>query len=207
MKPFWLAINYLFKPTVEPMNIRVAICVGHSRFISGRRDGGALSAGNVQEWNYNKELAITLKDKLLEESIPCFIVDHYHGNGYTDSMKWLASHLEAEKATHAIELHFNAANGNARGHEWLYWHSSSTGQKMAVALSGKFKEWFSALPARGAKAKSAGDRGGEFLRLTRCPAVIAEPFFGDNEADWKFATENEYAIAGAIAQALKETIV
>lgn len=206
MKPFWLSLAYLFRPTVEPMDHKIAICVGHSRFINGKRDGGAVSVGNVQEWTYNRALAITLQSKLQDLGLKSFIVDHYHGNGYTDSMKWLASHLQAEGATHACELHFNAASGGARGHEWLYWGSSEKSQKMAIALSDTFKEWFPQLPSRGAKSKTSGDRGAEFLRLTRCPAVICEPFFGDNAADWAFATSHEYEIAGAMAQAIKEAI-
>ena len=36
---------------------------------------------------------------------------------------------------------------------------------------------------RGIKERKSG-RGSEFLRQTPCPAVICEPFFGDNEGDW-----------------------
>lgn len=194
---------------MEPNPAKIAICIGHSRFIGGKRDGGATSAdGKTNEWAFNRELGITLQEKLRALGIKSFIVDRYQGTGYTDSMKWLASHLVAEHATHAVELHFNAATGTARGHEWLYYHSSDKGQDMAVALSNKFKEWFPSLPSRGAKAKSTGERGGEFLKLTKCPAVIAEPFFGDSPTDWAFASnvDNQYLMAGAIAQALKEAI-
>lgn len=202
----WQRIKLWLKPTMEPNPAKIAICIGHSRFIGGKRDGGATSVSGVSEWEYNRELGLTIQEKLRADGIKSFIVDRYQGNGYTDSAKWLASHLQAEHATHAIELHFNAATGTARGHEFLYWHSSEKGQKMATFIENNFKRWFPEQIARGAKSKTASDRGGAFLQLTKCPAVICEPGFGDNEKDWAFLRAHDYEIAGCIAQALKEAI-
>jgi N-acetylmuramoyl-L-alanine amidase len=44
-----------------------------------------------------------------------------------------------------------------------------------------------------------GERGGEFLKLTHCPAVIAEPFFGSNPQEWQTASSSVSAIAEAMA--------
>jgi N-acetylmuramoyl-L-alanine amidase len=52
---------------------------------------------------------------------------------------------------------------------------------------------------RGIKAKVSGERGGEFLKLTHCPAVIAEPFFGDNPQEWQVASSSVSAMAEAMA--------
>jgi N-acetylmuramoyl-L-alanine amidase len=52
---------------------------------------------------------------------------------------------------------------------------------------------------RGIKAKVSGERGGEFLKLTHCPAVIAEPFFGDNAQEWQTASSSVSAMAEAMA--------
>jgi N-acetylmuramoyl-L-alanine amidase len=200
--------NIVTKSPMEPNQAKIAICIGHSRSIGGKRDGGATSVTGVSEWAYNRELGRTLQEKLLAEGIKSFIVDSYRGNGYTDSMKWLASHLKAEGATHALELHFNAAAGTARGHEVLYWNSSEKGQKMAIYIENNFRRWFPEQIPRGAKSRSSGDRGGEFLKLTHCPSVIVEPFFGDNVDDWTYFSkvDNQYLLAGCIAQALKEAI-
>ncbi len=182
----------------------VAICVGHSRFIGGKRDGGAVSAGDVSEWTYNRELALWIQQLLVARGIDAFVEDKYEGNGYTDSMRWLASYLKGRQATLAVELHFNAATGSARGHEWLYWGASSKSRELAGHLSLSFAEAVPEIPARGIKPRTSADRGGEFLRLTHCPAVICEPFFGDNAKDWDIAVTRKKTIAKAIAKGISD---
>lgn len=188
--------------SVPKLKSMVAICVGHSRKINGRTEGGAIAVDGTQEWAYNNELAGMIWRELRYADINCFVVDEYHGTGYTDAMKWLASHLDGRGAKLAIELHFNASSGGARGHEWLHWGSSLKSQTFAEALHDSFKASFPAMKDRGVKAKSSSDRGAEFLRLTKCPAVIAEPFFGDNTEDWQTATQSKEEIAKAIARGI-----
>ena len=113
---------------------------------------------------------------------------------------------EDEVLFNSVLAYFNAATGTARGHEFLYWHESEKGQKMATFIENNFKRWIPEQNARGAKSRTASDRGGAFLQLTKCPAVICEPGFGDNKQDWEFLRGHDYEIAGCIAQALKEAI-
>jgi N-acetylmuramoyl-L-alanine amidase len=204
----WLAgrIGDAVLPTIRtmPPETLVALCVGHSRHINGRRDGGAVSAGGVQEWEFNRDLAFEIERILREKGVQAFVLDDYRGSGYTDSMRWVASELRARKATVALELHFNAANGTARGHEWLYWGHSKRGKALADALRGAYAEAFPSAVSRGSKPRVSGDRGGEFLKLTHCPAVIAEPFFGDNPQEWQIAASGLTAIAEAMAEGLMD---
>lgn len=72
-----------------------------------------------------------------------------------------------------------------------------------VHLFGKLS---TGIPARGTKPRTSADRGGEFLRLTHCPAVICEPFFGDNAADWRVAVDRKGDMADAIAQGISNFI-
>jgi N-acetylmuramoyl-L-alanine amidase len=188
--------------SVPKLKSMVAICVGHSRKINGRTEGGAVAVDGTQEWAYNNELAGMIWRELRYADINCFVVDEYHGTGYTDAMKWLASHLDGRGAKLAIELHFNASSGGARGHEWLHWGSSLKSQTFAEALHDSFKASFPAAKDRGVKGKSVSDRGAEFLRLTKCPAVIAEPGFGDNTEDWRMLTQSKDEVAKAIANGI-----
>lgn len=176
----------------------VAICVGHSR----TGDNGALSADNTTEWDYNRRLASELHDALFVRKISAFIVDEYDGNGYGAAMRWVAGHVEQKHASLAVELHFNAANGSAQGHEWLYWASSTKSKKLAESVRDAFVSAFPVRKSRGARGKTSGDRGAEFLRLTHCPAIICEPFFGDNLSEWEFAKANMAGIADAIAEGI-----
>jgi N-acetylmuramoyl-L-alanine amidase len=184
--------------TMPPESL-VAICVGHSRHINGKRDGGAVSAGGVSEWTFNRDLAFQIDRILREKGVQSFVIDDYRGSGYTDSMRWLASEIKAKGATVAIECHFNAATGTAKGHEWLFWQTSKGGKALATALRGAYEEAFPLSVNRGIKAKVSGERGGEFLKLTHCPTVIAEPFFGDNAQEWQTASSSVSAMAEAMA--------
>ena len=180
----------------------IAICIGHSRKINGRFDGGAVSVGNVQERTYNGELAKIIKRELEADGVTAIIIDEYEGGGYTSAMTWLAGQIKDIQADAAIELHFNSASETARGHEWLYWHSSANSKRLANEIEDIFSEVLPGMPNRGIKAIDGSDRGGEFLRRTHCPAVIAEPFFGSNSNDWEIATAHKETIGIAIASGI-----
>ena len=66
----WLAgrVGDAVIPNYRPMppETLVAICVGHSRHINGKRDGGAVSVGGVSEWTFNLDLAQEI-DRILRE--------------------------------------------------------------------------------------------------------------------------------------------
>jgi len=184
----------------------VAICIGHSREVNGRHEGGAVAAdGSTNEWAYNSALAPLIVSALARQTIRAVVVDAYEGHGYGAAMRWLATHLKELGVRSAVELHFNDSDdAGAHGHEWLYWHSSPRGKRLAESLSDEFCLGMPGIRRRGAKAKAPGDRGAEFLSGTHCPAVICEPFFGSNRSDWSEATLGRQKIANAIAEGIAE---
>ena len=185
--------------------MKVAICLGHSRKINGRIEGGAVSVAGVSEHKFNSELAPLILDHLSSFEIEAFIVSEYEGGGYTAAQKWLASYIKSRGATVAIELHFNSASPAATGHEWLFWASSANGRRLAKELDESMLEMFPDFKRRGVKALGSSDRGGEFLKLTHCPAVIAEPFFGSNHEDWReIGVNGKQNLAQAIAIGLRK---
>lgn len=180
----------------------IALCVGHSRLIGQRREGGAQSITGASEWTFNADLARLIAAELHDtHRLLPVIIDLYEGNGYSSAQRWLAAHLRGlGNIRLAVELHFNSSDSPAAsGHEWLCWHSSSAGHAAAMHLHLAMSAAFPELPARGVKPRDGGDRGAEFLRLTPCPAVIAEPFFGSCPGDWKLATGAKITLARAIA--------
>ena len=180
----------------------VALCVGHSRQLNGRAEGGAVSVDGTNEYTFNVEIARFVQSYLADLGIRSIVIEHYEGGTYGVAMSWLAKQLKDLDATIAIELHFNAANGSARGHEWLYWNDSTRGEKLAKCLKRSFDVNFT--PSRGIKPRKRTDRGAEFLRLTHCPAVIAEPFFGDNQQDWSFVQSNKTSFVKAYALGIRD---
>lgn len=192
------------------MEKRVALCVGHSRLVGTRAEGGARSVSGVSEWEYNSKLARLIAEELHDKhGISALVIDRYQGGSYGSAMAWVGATLRHEgDIALAVELHFNAADGKARGHEWLYWHSSAKGKlgatKMHLAFAAAFPP--GKIPMRGVKAKGASDRGALFLKETPCPAVIAEPFFGDNSEDWKLANDFPGTIARAMARGIADAM-
>lgn len=162
----------------------IAICVGHSRKIGGRYDGGAYSPHlKINERDFNLKVAHKLSANLTRKGIPSKIFDEYAGGGYGSAMADVAMQVRAAQAFFAIELHFNSASPTANGHEWLHWHSSISGADIAKKFESEFRKAFPSIKARGIKSITKKDRGGKFLELTHCPAIILEPFFGSHEDD------------------------
>jgi N-acetylmuramoyl-L-alanine amidase len=167
--------------------MKVALPIGHSRIISGRRDGGAVAADRkTNEWTFNKKVASILAEKLLRVGHQVKVWDHYEGVGYTKATLWVAEQIKNWGANIAIELHFNYHDGKnndqGHGHEWLYWHTSVKGRKLSEFLSNAEKTVIPSVVARSLLPRKSG-RGAVFLESTHCPAVVGEPFFGDDDWD------------------------
>lgn len=172
----------------------IALCIGHSRKIKGRYDGGAYSPFLKQnERDFNLEVADIVARNLDRMGEDCHVISDYAGNGYGLAMFDVAKKVQSIHASIAVELHFNSASPSANGHEWLYWHSSVTGKKLAQAFSDTFSDDFPGIKSRGLKALAPGDRGAEFVKLTHCPAILVEPFFGSNENDCALITPTRVA--------------
>ena len=186
------------------MNGPVCICVGHSRLVNGTRDGGAIACGDqMSEWAYNSILAPLIVSELADLRIPAIVIDRYAGTGYGAAMRWLAATLRDQSARLALELHFNDSDDpQSNGHEFLHWGPSTAGHALATDISAEMCLQLPAIRRRGVVAIGPADRGAEFLRLTSCPAVICEPFFGSNKSDFQQATAGQLKIARAIAHGI-----
>lgn len=187
------------------MKSPIAICIGHSRKIYGRPEGGAVMVTGENEWTFNRGIGAEVVKFLADMRIPSLLIDDYQGTGYTAAQRWLAEHLRSIGAKASIELHFNSADTKeANGHEWLYWHASSEGNRLAGELDSEMCMAVPEIRHRGILARTKAHRGAEFLRGTPCPAVIAEMFFGSNAHDCAVATLKKSKIARAISQGIAE---
>lgn len=163
-------------------NALIGICVGHSRL----GDKGAQSASGTQEWHYNKKIAELLRLELKRRNINSIVFSSYQGGGYGSAMAWIATQLNIFNVDFAVELHFNASdNAQANGYEFLYWNTSKRGKKICELFQQVFNKRFPKNTDRGIKGLTLSSRGALFTRLTSMPAVILEPFFGSNVAEWE----------------------
>lgn len=187
---------------MEPL---VAICIGHSRSVNGRVEGGAVSVRGESEWSYNRQLSEMIVDELGKRAIDTVEIAKYNGTSYGSAQRWLAQALKDCNATIAIELHFNSSDDpKANGHEWLYWHNSTKGNVLAKSLNDKMRSSAVEIKQRGIKPRFQGDRGSEFLQKTHCPAVICEVGFGSNRNDWSVMVSKKNEIARAIAHGIMD---
>jgi N-acetylmuramoyl-L-alanine amidase len=179
----------------------IAICIGHSR-----GDGGAVSAGGVNEWHYNRALGQLILQNLRDRDYEAIMIDRYARTGYGRAMDLLAASLKSQKVKVAVELHFNSADSaSATGHEWLYWFSSVAGRRLAQCFSYRMGETFPAHKKRGlVPIRSEKEDGGGFLRKTFCPAVICEPFFGSNPKNWWMMSEHKDLLAKVITDGIDD---
>lgn len=180
--------------------MKFAICIGHSRKIDGRFDGGAVGTNGKSEREFWLPLGNVILDRLKEHGHRGIVWNQYQGIGYGSSMRWLSGQIRAEKCDAAIELHFNSSdNPSANGHECLYWWSSQKGRRLATSINNALDSSSITTKNRGIHAITAGGRGDGFLRKTHCPACIVEPFFGSNVTDMESAWMHRVRLAYAIA--------
>ena len=185
--------------------MRGALCVGHSR----RGDNGAVAADGVtQEWHFWRTVAHLAKRLYMSYSHQVAVFDHYAGRSYTEAMTDIASKVRDFNADCAIELHFNAYNGRARGREAFHWHNSANGETLAeiilkvqerVVIEEGGRTLF-----RGVKPANRDTRGAQFLRKTHCPAIIWEGWFGDNLEEWGFYSQRQETLARILAETISE---
>jgi len=175
---------------------KVAIVVGHSV-----RDGGAVNPSTgMQEYEFNKLVANDIAERLNNDEshdIEGIVVLRDEG---------LSGAIRAINATGAVlclSLHCNAYNSSARGCETLYYHKSINGRLFAAEVQENLLEVLSTID-RGIKPKASEDRGGYMLSQTNMPCVIAEPFFIDEDQDYKMGIKvrNNGSLAQAYVRAL-----
>ena len=173
--------------------------MGHSRI----GDKGATSVGGVDEWTYNKKVADLLKSHLRHQGVQSVVFDDYPSESYSGAMNWLGQSVEKEKCDIAIELHFNSySSSKAEGYEYLHYHTSDNGRRLAECFREAHAETFKVQSDRGIKPIESGGRGGGFLRSVPPPAVICEPFFGSCPKEWVLFDAKHSLLAEVYAQAI-----
>lgn len=184
----------------------LVLAVGHSREL----DAGAVAYDSeTYEWHYNTKLAHKIKE-YLPSHINTTIINHYEGDSYTESMRWLKKTVDPLNADLVCELHFNSfSNPNVKGHEMLHWNSSLKGLIAATNINDAMNEDFPGNTDRGVKKVTHGERGAGFLYGPKAPCVIIEPFFGSNPDEWEAFGETETtfnALAKTLARGISITL-
>ena len=177
---------------------KVAVCVGHNS-----KAQGAMGNMGVSEYILNSAIANIIKQRLKDSDIQVKIFHRRPYKSYRRQMIRLANEVNAFDPCFAIEMHFNAGNSKARGHEALYWHTSNKGRKIAFVFNQYFGKYLNTRD-RGIKPLTKADRGARFTYSIKAPAIICEPFFAGNE-DYILNDRFE-ALVTAYVEAIKFTV-
>ncbi len=172
---------------VQPKKL-CALVIGHKK----NSPGAGNERTGIHEFDFNDELAIRIENKVKKTRIQ---------RVYRRTWGELPTDINGLDPNFVLSLHCNAYNGQASGTEVLYYHKSKIGESIAKILQRHLVE-FLGLSDRGIQPKTSEDRGGNLLRYTKAPCVVAEPFFIDNDEDLAKARDDLEGLAGAYASAI-----
>ena len=173
--------------------MKVALVIGHKK----DRPGACNNDYAICEFEFNEKLVKDVKDK----------VNRYYEVDivYRDTYRDLPSRVNKLNSDFVVSFHCNAFNKKVSGSETLYYYKSNKGKKIAKIFQSYVVETLK-LPDRGIKGKGSEDRGGYILRYTDAPCILIEPFFIDNNSDYKTVKDNYDLFVEALKNAIHDAL-
>lgn len=160
--------------------MKICISIGHGKSAKGGYDSGALG-GNYQEFKIGREIGKYIGEAFKGYACTADVINYDATLYLTDRI----AHVNKHGYDLAIEIHLNAAHGT--GSEVYYKHKSSTGKKLAAAISKSIANTFG-IRDRGAKVKINSSNGTDyfgFVRSCKCESLLIETVFIDTASDRK----------------------
>ncbi len=169
--------------------MRCALVIGHTE-----NSPGAINKNfNISEFEYNKKLVTEIQYVIKKHEI---LKDIEAVTVYRTLYKDLPNQINNYNPDFIISFHCNAFDKHTSGTEVLYYHKSSASKSIAYFLQRNLIGALG-LKNRGIIPITTEDRGGYLLRYTKAPAVLAEPFFIDNDNDIIHAGERRKELINA----------
>ena len=160
--------------------MNICISIGHGKSAKGGYDSGALG-GNYQEFKIAREIGKYIGEAFKGYACTADVINYDATLYLTDRI----AHVNKHGYDLAMEIHLNAAGGT--GSEVYYKHKSSTGKKLAAAISKSIANTFG-IRDRGAKVKINPANGTDyfgFVRSCKCESLLIETVFIDTASDRK----------------------
>ena len=172
---------------------RIVFVIGHK----AKSPGACNITNNVCEFEFNKKLVNEIK-AIADNHCEIKIV-------YRDRYKDLPDKINTLNPDFVICFHCNAYNMQSTGVETLFYYKSKKGKKIATIFQNNIVKALG-LKDRGVKGKSSEERGGYVLRYTKAPCILIEPFFIDNDDDYRMVINKYTGLVGACADSIYEII-
>lgn len=160
--------------------MNICVSIGHGKSAKGGYDSGALG-GNYQEFKISREIGKYIGEIFKGYNCTADVINYDATLYLTDRI----AHVNKHGYDLAIEIHLNASGGT--GSEVYYKHKSSTGKKLAGAISKSIANTFG-IRDRGAKVKINPSNGTDyfgFVRSCKCESLLIETVFIDTASDRK----------------------
>ena len=160
--------------------MNICISIGHGKSAKGGYDSGALG-GNYQEFKIAREIGKYIGEVFKGYDCTADVINYDATLYLTDRI----AHVNKHGYDLAMEIHLNASGGT--GSEVYYKHKSSTGKKLAGAISKSIANTFG-IRDRGAKVKINPANGTDyfgFVRSCKCESLLIETVFIDTASDRK----------------------
>lgn len=160
--------------------MNICISIGHGKSAKGGYDSGALGGG-YQEFKISREIGKYIGEVFKGYNCTADVINYDATLYLTDRI----AHVNRHGYDLAIEIHLNASGGT--GSEVYYKHKSSTGKKLAGAISKSIANTFG-IRDRGAKVKINPSNGTDyfgFVRSCKCRSLLIETVFIDTASDRK----------------------
>ena len=160
--------------------MNICISIGHGKSAKGGYDSGALG-GNYQEFKIAREIGKYIGEVFKGYNCTADVINYDATLYLTDRI----AHVNKHGYDLAMEIHLNASGGT--GSEVYYKHKSSTGKKLAAAISKSIANTFG-IRDRGAKVKINPANGTDyfgFVRSCKCESLLIETVFIDTASDRK----------------------
>lgn len=160
--------------------MNICISIGHGKSAKGGYDSGALG-GNYEEFKIGREIGKYIGEIFKGYDCKADVINY-------DATLYLTkriAHVNKHGYDLAMEIHLNAAGGT--GSEVYYKHKSSSGKKLAGAISKSIANTFG-IRDRGAKVKINPTDGTDyfgFVRSCKCESLLIETVFIDTASDRK----------------------
>lgn len=160
--------------------MNICISIGHGKSANGGYDSGAVGGG-YQEFKIAREIGKYIGEVFKGYDCKADVINYDATLYLTDRI----AHVNKHGYDLAIEIHLNASGGT--GSEVYYKHKSSTGKKLAGAISKSIANTFG-IRDRGAKVKINPSNGTDyfgFVRSCKCESLLIETVFIDTASDRK----------------------
>ncbi|MEY8587935.1 N-acetylmuramoyl-L-alanine amidase [Phocaeicola sartorii] len=187
--------------------MKILLDNGHGENTPGKRSSVWPDGSQLIEWQYTREIAMMVEHMLRKEGVDVERIVRENLDIPLRERCRRVNEICKEVGTQnclLISIHCNACNGNARGWEVHTYLGQNKSDEYATVF------WYTAKELLGSITKMRGgwsdgdpdwDSNFAILRDTKCPALLTENLFMDNEEDCRFLLSSEGKLAIATLHA------